>query len=260
MFPEKRRDMILQIMNSERTVNVMDLAKKMNVSSETIRRDLETLRKENIIKKTYGMAIIVRDLYVPSIEDRSKKEQKEKMAIAEEAIKLIQNNDRCILLDAGSTTECVVRQMVILDTCKNMSIITNGINIIYACLKAGYKQLYMVGGELRPKTLSIVGPSAIRDIRNYNIDIGFIGTTGVNIDKGFSSSNIFEVEVKKTMVSTARKVVVMADHTKFEQYGLKSFCSFEEIDYLITSNLVESSILKSIEKKYKEKIKIVKMK
>jgi len=86
-----------------------------------------------------------------------------------------------------------------------------------------------------------------------------MGTTGISIEKGFSSSNIYEVEVKKAMVSTARKIIIVADHSKFGEHGLKSFCDWEEIDYLITSTLVDKTILKNFKGKYKNKLILVQM-
>ena len=85
-----------------------------------------------------------------------------------------------------------------------------------------------------------------------------MGVTGIS-NGGFYSSNIYEIEVKETMVSVARKVVVVADHTKFGKRGLKPFCGFENVDYHITSDLLENSTLERIKANYKTKLIIAQM-
>lgn len=262
MFPEKRRNEIIQLLIRQNSINVSDLAKRLNVSSETIRRDLRKLQQQNIIKKTYGMVSLLHNsfnLYVPTIQERKEKEKEEKIAITKEAIKIIKNN-KFILIDAGSTTEYLAELVHTLDNHEELSIITNGLNIAYTCSKFKLQELFIVGGILRPSTLSIVGPQSINEIKKYNIDIAFMGTTGVSLEKGFSSSNLYEVETKRAMISVAKSVIVLADHTKFNKYGLQSFCSFQDINYFITSNLLENSIIEYLEKHYGKKLIIAKMK
>jgi len=255
MFPEERKNRIKQMVLENKSVTVSDLVKIFNVSEETIRRDLKRLQEENIIKKTYGVATLsdeLNSINVPAIQIRKVKEQREKRAIAEEAIKLLFNN-KYILLDAGSTTECIARELKKSNHTENISIITNGINVAEECSKISYANVYLLGGKLQKRTLSIIGPQVIREIKSYNIDIAVMGVTGIS-NGGFYSSNIYEIEVKETMVSVARKVMVVADHTKFGKRGLKPFCGFENVDYLITSDLLENSTLKRIKDNYKTKI------
>jgi DeoR/GlpR family transcriptional regulator of sugar metabolism len=261
MFPEDRRNRIIQIMFKYKSINVKNLVKMFDVSDESIRRDLLYLQRKNMVRKTYGMVTLlngIQSFYLPFVQERKSKEQKEKMAIAEEAVKLI-NSNKLILLDAGSTVEYIAEKIKYVNNHKNFSIITSALNIANECSKFDCRDLFVIGGRVLPGSLSMIGPEAVKEIQNYNIDIAFIGTTGVSIEHGFSSSSPHEVELKREMISKARIVVVVADHTKFGKYGLKSFCSFEEIDHLITSNLVEKSILKNIEEKYNKKLRIVKI-
>jgi len=260
MFPEERKNRIKQMVLENRSLTVSSLVKIFNVSKETIRRDLKRLQEENIIKKTYGVATLsdeLNNIDVPTIQKRKFKEYREKKAIAEEAIKLLHNN-RYILLDAGSTTECIAKELKKINYTENISILTNGINVAEECSKISYANVYLLGGELQKRTLSIVGPQVIREIKSYNVDVVIIGVTGIS-NCSFYSSDINEIEVKKAMVSVARKVVVVADHTKFGKYGFKPFCDFENVDYLITSDLLDNSTLKRIKDNYKLKIIIAQM-
>jgi len=260
MFPEERKNRIKQMVLENRSVTVLSLVKIFNVSEETIRRDLKRLQEENIIKKTYGVATLSNELAninVPTIRIRKFKEQREKKAIAEEAIKLL-HNYKYILLDAGSTTECIAKELKKINYTENISILTNGINVAEECSKISYANVYLLGGELQKRTLSIVGSQVVREIKSYNIDVAVIGVTGIS-NGGFYSSDINEIEVKETMVSVAKKVVVVADHTKFGKRGLKPFCSFENVDYIVTSDLLDNSTLKNIKANYKTKIIIAQM-
>ncbi len=250
MLGEDRRNEIKKIIIEEKSVEVSNLVKKFNVSEETIRRDLKSLEKKNIVKKTYGGAVLSEEFKnsieeVPSVNTRKFKNFKEKVAIAKKAVSLI-SNDSFVLLDAGTTTECIARQFKNIDLNETMSVITNGLNVAEKLSYNEYLSIYLLGGKLRQITLSLVGPKTIKELSSYNIDIAFLGTTGISLNKGCSSSNPYEVEVKKTMVNIAHKVVVVADHTKFNQYGLMSFCDFDNIDLLITSELVPESIRNSL--------------
>jgi len=261
MFPEERRFKIRQFLYQNKSVSVETLSKIFNVSDETIRRDLKVLQNEKIIKKTYGMASLyeeIQTLPISTLQQRRLEEQKEKILIAQESVDLL-NNSRSIFLDAGSTTEYIARELRNYRKSTNINIITNGINIAVECNNIEQAETYLLGGYLRKGILSIVGPQATRELKNYSIDIAFMGVTGITAGKGFFSSNIDEVEVKKSVVSIARRVVIVADHTKFNKYGLRSFCNFEDIDYLITSDLIDVSSLRKIEKNYKKKLRIVKM-
>jgi len=264
MFPEERKNKIVQLVIKNKSASVVNLAKIFNVSEETIRRDLKHIQEENIIKKTYGVATLsdeFNSINVTTIQKRKLKEHKEKMAIAKEAIKLLYDKT-FILLDAGSTTECIAKKLKKHNYNKNVSIITNGLNVAEASSKINHASVFLLGGELQNETLSIVGPLVNKEIKNYNIDIAFLGATGISIEDdfcGFYSSNIYEVEVKKAIVSSARVVVVVADHTKFGKHGLSPFCNFENIDYLITSDLLEKSILEKLTNNYKTKLIITKM-
>lgn len=250
MLAEDRRNKIKSLIFNNKSVKVSNLVEKFDVSEETIRRDLKHLEEENIVKKTYGGAVLLEKYQnstdeVPSLHKRKFENFKEKVVIAKRAVQLI-SDDQFVILDAGTTTECIARQLKNVELNKNMSLVTNGLNVAEESVNNKYLSVYLLGGKLRPRTLSLVGPQTIKELKNYNIDIAFLGTTGISLNKGFSSSNAYEIEVKKTMASIAQKVVVVADHTKFNNYGLMSFCDFDDIDILITSDLVVDSAVNKI--------------
>ncbi|NLM54714.1 MAG: DeoR/GlpR transcriptional regulator, partial [Firmicutes bacterium] len=242
-----RRNKIKEILLKQRSVKVGDLAAKFAVSEETIRRDLTALEQEGFVKKNYGGAVLVEDLIVtmaaiPPVQQRTMHLFEEKDAIGKKAASLVSPGQR-VLIDAGSTTWCVARH---LKNIPNLTIVTNGVNIVEEFSRSEGQELFMIGGKLVKKSMSLVGPQAEAEIRKYNAQIAFIGTSGISLTRGFTSSDIYEAEMKKAMVASADKVAVVADHTKFTRSGLLAFCALHEVDYLITSSLVEEAAVKEI--------------
>jgi DeoR/GlpR family transcriptional regulator of sugar metabolism len=248
MLAENRKNKIKEIIFEKNSIKIADLVSLFNVSEETIRRDLNKLEKQNLIKKTYGGAILNDELQnsfnlIPSINKRKAKHFEEKNAIAKEAAELVSDN-QIVILDAGTTTWCVASYIKKLT---NMKFVTNSLNVAEECILNETSSVYLPGGKLIEKTMSLVGPQTVKELEKYNADIVFLGTTGISLKKGFNNSNIYETEVKRAMVSIGKKVVIVADHSKFNHQGLFSFATFEDVDVLVTSNLVEKSILNEIE-------------
>ncbi len=249
MFLENRRKEIKRLLLEKKSVKVVDLVKLFDVSEETIRRDLIYLEEKKIAKKTYGGAILLEEIqnsidFIPTIQKRKTRFYHEKNTIGKEAAKLITNN-KIVILDAGTTTWCVANN---LREHNNMIYITNGTNVAEEAIQGENSTVYLLGGKLIKKTMSIVGPQTVDEVKKYNADIVFIATSGISLQKGFTSSNIYETDVKKAMVTAGQKVVVVADHSKFKKQGLKTFAMFEDIDVLITSELVDSAILDEVKR------------
>ncbi|HET7615526.1 MAG TPA: DeoR/GlpR family DNA-binding transcription regulator [Bacillales bacterium] len=248
MIVVHRRNKIKEMLLDQKSVKVSDLVLEFNVSEETIRRDLNELSKDGFIKKNYGGAILAEELTrtshtIPPVQQRQLQFYEEKNAIGQTAAKLVKN-DQIVVIDAGSTTWFVAKYLKDL---RDLSIISNGINIIEECSKNESSSIYMLGGQLKRNSMSSFGPQTQLELQKYNADIVFLGTSGISISQGFTSSDWYEAEVKKMMVASGQKKVVLADHSKLEKPGLLSFCPFEEVDELITSERADPEILKEIE-------------
>jgi DeoR/GlpR family transcriptional regulator of sugar metabolism len=245
----ERQNNIKNILMERRSVKVTELVREFNVSEETIRRDLNQLEKEGLVKKNYGGAILVEDLqktadFILPVQQRKFQYYNEKDEIGKRAARLIQE-EQIVILDAGSTTWCVARH---LQYVKDPTVISNGLNIVEESGKNESASIYLLGGELRRNSMSLVGPQAEVELQKYNADYVFLGTSGFSLRQGFTSSDLYEAEIKRAMVSAGQKIVLLADHSKFKKAGLISFCSFEEVDILITSDLADEQILKEVEK------------
>ncbi|MFB5663458.1 DeoR/GlpR family DNA-binding transcription regulator [Alteribacillus sp. HJP-4] len=243
----ERQKRIKDILMQQRSVRVQALAKEFNVSEETIRRDLNQLEKDGLVKKNYGGAVLLKDVQsamnaIVPVDKRKLEHYQEKDAIGRRAKELVKENE-IVFLDAGSTTWCVARHLNQLEV---FTAITNGLNIADEFGHNESISLFLIGGGLDRKTMSFVPSRPEQDLRPYNADIAFIGTTGISMKKSFASHNMYEAEVKRAMIESAKKTVIVADHSKLIKQGLISFCDFEDIDILITSDLADEDIIEDI--------------
>ncbi|WP_052487922.1 DeoR/GlpR family DNA-binding transcription regulator [Gordoniibacillus kamchatkensis] len=249
MIVVQRRNKIKEMLLKERSVKVTDLVKEFNVSEETIRRDLNQLEKEGIVKKNYGGAILTEELQqviatIPPVQQRKFQFFEEKDAIGRQAASLVQEN-QIIVLDSGSTTWCVSRY---LKQTPGLMVVTNGINVAEEFSQHEDASIFLLGGKLVKKSMSVVGPQAVDELHKYSANYAFIGTSGITISKGFTSSDLFEAEVKRAMIQAGKQIVMLADHSKFERQALVSFADFQDVDVLVTSDLADMEILEEIEK------------
>jgi DeoR/GlpR family transcriptional regulator of sugar metabolism len=248
MIAAERKNTIKELLLKNNSVKVSDLVKQFNVSEETIRRDLNQLDQEGFLEKNYGGAILLKkhspNHIVLPIQERHQQFYKEKELIGKKATELI-SADQTLILDAGTTTWHVSRG---LEKKGKLTIITNAMNIAEECTKNELASIYLLGGKLRRNSLSTVGPQAEAELKKYNANYVFLGTSGISLRQGFTSSDLYEAEMKKAMVSAGQKRVVLADHSKLQKAGLTSFCDFNNVDIFITSDQADEKVLYDIEK------------
>ncbi len=248
MLVAQRRKLIKDLLIKKKSVKVSELVNVFDVSEETIRRDLIFLEKEGFLKKSYGGAILsenyAEEEVRPPVQQRQSQYFEEKDAIGQKSKELAHDN-QIIILDAGTTTWCVANY---LKNLKDMTFVTNGLNVAEQCSKSDDSDIFLIGGKLIKKSMSLVGPQAMNELKKYNANLVFLGASGLSLEKGFFSSDIYEAEVKRAMVAAGRKVVIVVDHSKFGKQGLVSFSGFEDVDIIITSDLVDESYTLEIEK------------
>lgn len=242
MLAEERRDQILKTINKKGSVHVTELSNNLEVTEETIRRDLEILNEKKLLKRTHGGAISNTDKMAElSFNIRRDKNAEEKQAIASKAVKLIEPEDT-IFIDASSTSLFMCRE---LENLNNVTIITNSARIVFELAKKENISVISTGGLLRRNSLSYVGPLANETIKKYHADKFFASCKGVSPEYGATDSNELEIEVKKNMARHSRKTYIMGDHTKLNIIGLTRFVSMEHIDKIITGDNVEQRVLDS---------------
>ena len=237
MLQNERHDRILAKLRIHNTVKVAALAQELGISESTIRRDINELDNAGKLKKVFGGAVAVNgDITYgeTDVSHRTMINVEEKTIIAKYAASMIQDND-FVYIDAGTTTEKMIDY---LDK-KNVTYVTNGITHAKKLVSKGFNA-HIVGGLLRPSTEAIIGTEAIEAVQRYNFTKCFMGTNGMDIDKGFTTPDIGEAAIKTAVMKRTYMSFVLADHNKF---GLISAVTFAELDEacIITDKLDNDS-------------------
>ncbi len=248
LFAQERRHRIKEMLLAEGRVRVADLVSIFDVSDETIRRDLDQLEDEGVVRRSHGGAVLIENVQsaiaaIPPVHQRTLEFSAEKDAIGRAAAALV-SDGQTVILDAGSTTWNVARH---LQGCHDVTIITNSLDVAQECGKNRSLSVNVIGGRLIPRSMCLVGPQAEMDLRRYHADLSILGATGISVDKGFACTDIFEAETKRAMTQSADRVAVVADHSKFRKRGLVSFARPGDVDLLITSKLTEPTVVAEFE-------------
>lgn len=231
MLAIERRNMIISILQKESRVVVADLSKEFRVTEETIRRDLEKLEKEGFAKKTYGGAIINDSLNIdlPYVV-RKKANIENKQYIAELAKGLIQDGDH-IMLDASSTAVYIAKS---LKDKKNITLITNSIEILIELSDRSGWKILSTGGMMKEGSLSLVGHQAERMLQSFHVDKAVISCKGIDADYGFTDSNELEAQIKKRMLESAATKILAVDQSKFDKISFTKIGDLSDADILVT--------------------------
>lgn len=204
-------------------VTVDELVELLASSPATIRRDLNSMEEEGLIERFRGGAKSVQKSYVSafSMDKRLNERQDVKMNICKKAAGLIEDGDY-IYIDASSTTYYLADYI----TAQNIVVITNSVLLLPKLLKKKI-HTYVLGGTMEFESGSIVGEETIAKTKSMNFDKAFIGTYGIDLDRGFTTYGTKEGELKRNLMTQSKQVYVMADHKKF---GVSAFFTFGNLE------------------------------
>lgn len=242
MLTNERHEFILNLLEEKGTIKIQDIVDQTSASESTIRRDLTELESQNKLERVFGGAVLPgRNLTEPSIEDKSDRNQAEKIQIARIAASFVQDGDS-IFLDAGTTTF----QMIPFLKGKDVVVVTNGLTLVDA-LDAHGITTYLTGGRMKPSTGALVGAQTIQSLKNYRFNLCFLGVNGFHQDLGFTTPDPEEAAVKREASTLARETYVLADHSKANKV---SFAKIMELDeaFLVVDGL-PPGLLDALEKK-----------
>ena len=228
MLVEERRQKVLDLVGRSGFVSLADLAQVLEASESTIRRDLEHLHQQGVLKRTHGGAIYLGDGFsLPALEERSGSQVEEKRAIARAAANLIADGD-AVLLDGGTTTLELARLLV----GRPIQIVTNSLPIANLFASSRETDLVMLGGYVYPKTGVALGPLTVRMMEGIHVHKAVLSVGGIT-GKGLFNSNLLLVETEQQMMRCADEVVVVADHTKIGRQALAFLCELSAIDTIV---------------------------
>ncbi len=237
----ERRQFIEKKLLAEGKLKIAELAELFNVSTETIRKDLLFLEEKGIAKKGYGGAVVVNDLLEPSFHEKSAKYKEEKTNIAKAAMDFL-TDGMVVLMDAGSTVYTLAKMAALK---KNLTVFTNSPKSAQVLDNYNIKT-YLVGGEMRNNSNALVGGWAVRAISEINADIAILGTSGFAGREGPCVENFEECEVKKAMIKSANKVIIMGDSSKAKTHSMIEFAKWRDIDAFITDSKLDKETYERI--------------
>jgi DeoR/GlpR family transcriptional regulator of sugar metabolism len=240
VLARQRQARILERIHEDGAVLVAALVREFGVTDMTVRRDLEVLRAQGLVEKVHGGATAVPGsaLFEPGFTAKSALQQAEKAAIAEAAVALVQPGS-ALGLSAGTTTYAIARRLT---EVAGLTIVTNSIRVADVLADArGSGQTVVLTGGVRTPSDALVGPFAVSVFGKVHLDLVFMGTHGMDVRAGFTSPNLLEAETNRAMVEAARRLVVVADHTKWGMVGLSSFARLDQADTLISDSGLDAA-------------------
>jgi DeoR family fructose operon transcriptional repressor len=244
MYAPERQQAILGRARSEGRVDVNSLADVFDVTPETIRRDLTGLERRGVLRRVHGGAIPVERLGIePAVEQRYDVNAVQKERIAKAALDQLPDGGS-IIIDAGTTT---VRFAEILPTDRDLTVVTHALPIASMLAERTNITLHLVGGRIRPGTLAAVGNWSARELAEVFVDVAFLGTNGVSPSHGLTTPDLAEAAVKTALMRSARRTVVLADHSKFGRDDFAHVADLSEVDTIITDSEVDADMAREIE-------------
>jgi DeoR/GlpR family transcriptional regulator of sugar metabolism len=236
MLAVQRREKIMELLLEDGSAKVLNLAKLFKVTEVTIRQDLEKLEKDGLIIREHGGA------YLKNIKDQvqtfsitHQDNLDKKGLIADKCLEFIEPGDT-IILDSGSTTTEIAKR---LKGWKNLTVITNALNIALILGAESGIEVIVTGGEFKPPTLSLTGQKAADFFKGLYAQKLFLATAGISLKAGLTYPSISDLVVKKAMIDAATTTYLVADSTKMGKDAFASLGALSLIDFIITDSAVE---------------------
>jgi len=235
MLARQRQTVILTRVREDGGVRVADLARDLGVSDMTVRRDLEILHNRGLIEKVHGGATALPGsaLFEPGFAAKSSLQEPEKEAIADAAVRLV-TPGTAIGISAGTTTYALARRLADVPA---LTIVTNSVPVADVLHRAGRSdQTIILTGGVRTPSDALVGPFAVAALRTMHLDQVFMGVHGMDPRSGFTTPNVLEADTDRALVAAGRRLVVVADSSKWGVIGISSIARLDEADTLVSDD------------------------
>jgi len=242
MLARQRQALILDRVRQAGAVRVAELVRELEVSDMTVRRDLEILHDQGLLEKVHGGATAPARFasFEPGFFTKAALQRSEKDAIAAEAAKLVQPG-MALALSAGTTTYALAG---LIATIPGITVVTNSLQVADVLNRTrGQDQTVILTGGVRTPSEALVGPFAIAQLRSVHLDIVFMGVHGMDAKAGFTCPNLMEADTDRALIEAGRRLVVVADHSKWGIVGIASIARLDQADVLITDSEIDPDTL-----------------
>lgn len=244
MLKEERHHHILDKIILDRKVLSTDLSIELNVSEDTIRRDLNELSAKGLIKKVHGGALTL-GTKTPSYRERSNYNLEEKNIIAKKAIKLIKDGQ--VIIMSGSTTNLQLAKIIPSDI--NATIYTYSLPIALQLTEHPSIEIIFIGGKLHKAAQVTVGLDVVSSLSELRADLCFMGTGGINVLNGMTEPDWEVSHIKKCMISASNKVIALCTKNKINEIKRYTVAPILKIDTIITEIDPNDSIFADFKEK-----------
>lgn len=243
MFAEERHHEILQRARENGRVDVASLATELDVTPETVRRDLSALERAGLVRRVHGGAIAIERLgFEPAVAARESLLTAEKARIAKAALAELPDSG-AVVLDAGTTT----RQLAdMVPTDVELTVVVNSPLLATLLAHRSNLTVMMLGGRVRGRTMAAVGDWATAALASIHVDVAFMATNGISVERGLTTPDPNEAAIKAAMIAAARRTVLLADHTKIGNDYFARFGDLDAVDTFITDTGAETELVDEI--------------
>lgn len=253
VYPKKIKDMIsiaerykfiLDSLKRDGYIKVADMAKMLEVTTVTIRKDLKSLEEKQLLYRTHGSASpinpIAPELKV-SEKEKMKKDEKERIALA--ACSLIEENDS-IIIGSGSTVYTFAERI---QPINHLTVVTASLKASILLNELNNVDVLQLGGTVRKNSVSVVGDYTSHFFEDITCSKLFLGVDGIDLEFGVTNSNIEEAQLNRRMMQASLKTIILADSSKFGRRGFGKVCNLDQVDVIITDSGISEAIAKLVE-------------
>lgn len=235
----ERERRILDLLIDNPHIGVSEMSKQLEVSAVTVRSDFDDLAEKGYLIRTRGGAL---PAFHPEILARQKTNEDVKSRIAAAASLLIDDGDT-IMIEAGTTTSLIARHLL---GKRDVKVVSDNTLLLPYARSNPALHLTIVGGIFRPEAESMVGPYAVKHLKQFHVKTAFIGTDGFSVENGLTTHMMEATEVVRTMHKRSERTVLLADASKWNQAGFARIIPLAEVDTIITDPSLPSEAAEEI--------------
>ena len=247
MYAEERQQAMAQLVAERGRVSVAEISEQFDVTTETVRRDLSVLERIGLLRRVHGGAVPATALAVmeAGLGERDQANTSEKERIARAALDQLPAASGTVLLDAGSTTS---RLASLLPRDLRLTVVTHAVPVAARLAGSPQVELHLLPGRVRSTTQAAVGAETVEALHRLRADVAFLGTNALSIDHGLSTPDHEEAATKRAMVTSARRVVCLADSSKVGTESPVRFAELAEVDVLVTDDGIAAADRRALER------------
>jgi len=228
-----RLNALLDEMAAQGHVDVEQMARQLEVSPSTVRRDLNQLTEQQLVTRTRGGAVSAGVSYDLPLRYKASRHHPEKVRIGQAAARLIHPGD-IVGLTGGATTTEVARGLASRGPSGEITVVTNAVNIAGELIIRRHVKLLLTGGLAKPQSFALIGPFAAEMLGQLDLDVAVIGVDALDPDAGVKALDPDEAQVSRLMVARSRRTVVVSDSSKLHARALARICDWSKVGVLVT--------------------------